>query len=298
MNETTVRELNFEDLKNISEQNYDVIRSIVLNNELMGVKDDIALPIQEKIFEEMKLVLPKIAIAMQLQLTRSMIMMAQELLRASEKVKRSHGRYISGYDIEKDIAHTRTSIETGLASQYKTEMVLWELMKKERYQEAFTMLNALDLERAGKDDILVLEAISWRMEAAARGGNEYEFFDSVKKALAFTKKMEVAYVGPVAKDMVACLLMHKLTKGIEISLNHIGEAARMGGDSNLHVQVCMQFQDLLTDKVLEAIFKTKVITDSASLNTFLSTKWDDIVASFNLINRFVGVIKRPYGIKP
>ena len=127
----------------------------------------------------MTVTIASLAVLRQFQPTRFGWLFAQEMLRASEQVKREDASRLSGYDVELDIKNTRNSIESSLAAEHKTEVILWKLLEGEQYDQALTIIYVLEMEREHKDPFLRLEVLNWKIDVLSKLGNEQEFFDTL-----------------------------------------------------------------------------------------------------------------------
>jgi hypothetical protein len=230
-----------------------------------------------------------------------MYLLFHEILNASETAKREMSQqFLGSYNVEDDIISTRKSIEANLSSMYRMELTLWNLMEKEQFSQALTIVEAIEIEREKKDNLLELaEILNYKIEILSRLGNEEEFFCTLQKVLKLATSAEVTeikYDNSAISTALEYLLMKKFTKGIPIQPNYLG-IREFSQDQLLFSKIGQEFQELLVKKIVDAIFKDRIIGSSNEFNKFLSSEWPNFVKSFKLMNRFVENIGKPYGLQ-
>ena len=288
-----IASLSFEDLKNFTEINTEMISKIFEHNESFETfGEKIVQPILQEILEEMKLAIPSIAILRQNQPTRFMIQLTEEILRASEKIK-LRNRYHDNIEfINRDIKRTREQIKNSLANTYRTETVLFSLLDSKQFIQALTMVEALEIERLNENIVMKVEVLNWKLELMSKLGDDNGFFETLNKLLAMVGGEEVKYEAKSFKLAIEHILMKKFIKGIPFSLNSYG-IEQSKKDHSIPQKVGESFQELLVDKTLDAVMKTRIIESSVGLNMFLKNEWENIVWSFRLMNPYVGQIPKP-----
>lgn len=283
--------LTFEDIKRFSEINTEMIYAIFNNHELLGEFDEkIRKPIIQEILEEMKIAIPSIAILRQNQPTRFMMLLTEEILRSSEKIKRRN----NGHNevAENAIKTVRDKVMNSIAQTYRTETVLFSLLDAKQFDQALTMVEALEIERSKSDLIMRVEVLNWKLELMSKMGNDNGFFETLNKLLTATNGEEMRYEKNAFKSAIEHILMKKFNKGIPFSLTAYGKQEAKK-DIFLPQKVGEGFQELLVSKVLDAVMKTRIIESSPTLNQFLKSEWQNIVASFRLINPYIAEIPQP-----
>lgn len=284
--------LTFEDIKKFSEVNTEMIYEFFNKFDFYDQETDekIVQPIIQEILDEMKISIPSISILRQNQPTRFMMLLTEEILRASEKIKRrSRG---NAEATERDINKTRNQVMNNLSQTYRTETVLFSLLDSKQFDQALTMIEALEIERSKSDLIMKVEVLNWKLELMSKMGNVNGFFETLSKLLTITNGEEMKYDPKAFKSAIEYILMKKFDKGIPFSLNAYGrQQAR--NDVFIPTKVGEAFQELLVNKVLDAVMKTRIIDSSSTLNQFLKSEWSNIVQSFHLINPYVAEIPQP-----
>ncbi|MFZ4648845.1 MAG: hypothetical protein ACOYMB_04450 [Patescibacteria group bacterium] len=292
-NKTTISQLTYEDLAEISENNTAIICETLLSRQssLPGtMQQEIYKEFMKELVAEMQLSIQSLAPLCQSNPTRFHLLFTEEMIRGSEKIKRARAKKMmyTDYDVELDIRETRKQIEAQLAANYKTELTLEALMRNQQYDQALTIVYALELERASKDAALRLEVMNWELEILSAIGNEQKFFLTLQKMINLPEvaNSEMKYDRRCGNNLITNLLHHKLTNGIPIQFNHFGMQSAQK-DSSFPQKIGKEFTDLLSSKVSEAILEKRTITSAKDFNDFLNNEWSNIVASFKLINPYV-----------
>ncbi len=285
--------ITFEDLKKFSDINTEMISEIFIKGKFFdGLDEKITKPLLQEILDEMKFALPSIAMLRQNQPTRFMMLLTEEFLRASEKIKRKNAYQLSLENIEKNIKNTREHVMNHLVLTYRTEKVLFSLLENNQLSQALTMIEAIEIERSKENLTMKVEALNWKLELMSKLGDDNGFFETLSKLLKMTDGQELKYDVQSFQIAIEFILMKKLSKGIQIQLNKYG-ILQFQKDRLIPQKVGEGFQELLVNKTLDAVMKTRIVESSNDLNQFLKNEWSNFVKSFRLINPYVEEILMP-----
>lgn len=194
------------------------------------------------------------------------------------------------YDVEDDIKQTKEFLERKLASEYKTEVVLFKLMEEGRWTEALSTLKVIEIEREStKDDFLQAEVQNWKQIIAANTGNVDLFFESITSAAKIAGD-SLAYDPKEATTIIAILLQKEL-RGFALSMSFIGQNMVNAKGTAFVAEQVKNFQDHLIRKIVEATFKNRKITTGDEFRKFIRETKHDTVQMYKKLNPFVQEIE-------
>lgn len=251
------------------------------------VGEDFFKEIMKKTIAEIPVALTSIIPLMLSQPTKFYWELVKHLLIASAKVKREiAGRY-SGekYDVENDITETKKQLENVLASQFKTEVALWKLMDEKRWEEAFTIVKAIEIERENSDLQKRVEAANWKQQIAYNLGDADTFFESISSVL----KIAGDNVSYSPNDMVygISMLLPKVLIGINLAFTPLGKHMISTQGFMFAAQQGQMFQEYLIGKIIEATFKNRIISSGNDFRNFIADTKKDTVEIFKKLNPYV-----------
>jgi len=212
---------------------------------------------------------------------------------ASAKVKRRIAERFMKYDVEADIERTTKELDQVLASEFKTEVVLWKLMDENRWSEALLVAKAIELERENADLPEKIEVANWKQRIAQNLGDADTFFESLSNAIKIAGD-QISY-SPDDMTYAVTMLLSKFIKGFAISMTNLGrqklayEEIR-GRGSHFMAEQVQAFQGFIVKKIIDATFKNRIIHTGDDFRKFITDTKRDSVVMFKRLNPYVAEI--------
>lgn len=246
--------------------------------------------IMQKTMAEFPVALTSIIPLMFSQPTKFRWVLVQQLLTATATAKRALApKYnLYDYDVDADIAQTKEQLEKLLANEFKTEVVLWRLMDEKKWDKATDVVKVIEIERETTDLPQKTEVINWKLQIACNSGNVDMFFEGLTSLLEIAGD-DIAYVHEEATYAISVLLSKTLV-AFRIAPSVLGLIQISKEGSEFINKQGIAFQNFLVGKIIEAIFKARIINSGESFRKFIIETKKDTVEMFMRLNPYVAAI--------
>jgi hypothetical protein len=252
---------------------------------------DFASELMEKTIARFPVALTSIIPMMFSQPTKFHWELAKCLLKEGAEVKREVAERFKhlNYDVEKDIEKTKNEFEAILAKEYKTEVVLWRLMDENRWQDALTVIKAIEIERANADLAKKTEVANWKQQIAIYLGDVDMFFESLSTLSKIADKKLLH--NPDEMVYAVTMLLSKTLVEIKLTPSFLGQMMISSKGTEFIMDQGAAFQAFLVQKIVDATLKDSIIHNGDDFRRYISETKEATITSFISLNPYVSAIR-------